>query len=109
MAVGGYALGILISAIGFAIFPRCWFEGSFNEVLTVSFDTNKKEVAKSFKKILLELQIRVPAAYISSYMGRFCSQLGLGFRERVAAEQLASAVCPKRESRSTTLICFSAC
>ena len=71
------------------------FEGSFRGVLAVLSDTERKEMAKSFRKIVRA--IRVPAGHISLNMGRFCSQLGLDFKERVAAEQLASAVCPPGE------------
>ena len=63
----------------------------------VAPDTNKKEVAKSFKLITtrLENEQPLPTAHVTSYMGRFCSQLGLKHRDRVAAEEFALAACPK--------------
>ena len=49
----------------------CLSEGSFREILAVSSDTNKKDLAKSFNKISQELRDAVSAAHVSSYMGRF--------------------------------------
>lgn len=58
-------------------------------------DTTKKEVAKSFKIIQAKVDTEaMPTAHVKSYMGRFCSQLGLKHPDRVAAEEFALAACP---------------